>query len=147
MKRFTGSFTHALDAKNRVSVPRKMLDVLRKLDAAEAVVLTAGFDGCLFLYPEAEFDRMGEAVDSGSIGEQDVREFSRTFYSSAETCPLDKNGRMLIPDALKRSVGLEDKVLFAGVGRRVELWRPDAWNERQEKALPEYESQAKEVFR
>jgi MraZ protein len=147
MKLFTGSFTHVIDAKNRVSVPRKVLDVLRRLDSSEQVVVTAGFDGCLFLYPEAEFERMGDTVDNGSIGEQDVREFSRTFYSSAEGCPLDKNGRMLLPEALKRSVGLEDKVVFAGVGRRVELWRPDTWEERQARALVDYESQAKEVFR
>jgi MraZ protein len=147
MKLFTGSFTHVIDAKNRVSVPRKILEVLRRLDSAEQIVVTAGFDGCLFLYPEAEFERMGGAVDNGSIGEQDVREFSRTFYSSAEGCPLDKNGRMLLPDALKRAVGLKDKVVFAGVGRRVELWRPDTWEERQARALVDYESQAKEVFR
>jgi len=147
MKLFTGSFTHTIDTKNRVSVPRKILEVLRRLDAGEEVVVTAGFDHCLFLYTPEEFERMSSEVDAGSLGERDVREFSRTFYSSAQECPLDKNGRMLLPDTLKRSVRLEDKVVFAGVGRRVELWRPDEWESRQAQSLSEYESQAKEVFR
>ncbi len=147
MKSFTSNYTHSIDAKNRVSVPRKMLEVLRVLDSADMVVITAGFDGCLYLLPQVEFDSLGSDVDRGSVGEEDVRDFSRTFYSSAEGCPLDKNGRMLLPDALKRSVGLEDKVVFAGVGRRVELWRPELWEERRTQAREKFESQAKEVFR
>ena len=147
MKLFTGSFTHTIDAKSRVSVPRKILEVLRRRESSDLVVLTTGFDHCLFLYTPAEFERMSAQVDEGSLGEKDVREFSRTFYSSAEECPLDKSGRMLVPEALRKAIGLGDKVVFAGVGRRVELWTPEAWAERCAASEDQYESQAKEVFR
>jgi len=147
MQLFTGCYTHAVDAKNRVSVPRKMLEVLRGLGSPDHVIVTTGLDGCLFLYPPEEFTRMGSAVDAGSMGEEAIRDFARTFYSSAESCSVDKNGRMLLPEALKTVAGLEDKVVFAGVGRRVELWAPDVWAERSDRASGQYESQAKEVFR
>jgi MraZ protein len=147
MKLFTGSFTHSIDVKNRVAVPRKILEVLRRLGSADEVFLTPGLDKCLFLYTPAQFEHMSDQVDGGNLGEKDVREFSRTFYSNAEQCPLDKNGRMLLPEKLKRSLGLGDKLVFAGVGRRVELWTPEAWEERSAKSLSEYERQAKEVLR
>jgi len=147
MKLFTGCFTHAIDAKNRVSVPRKILEVLRQLESAGEVVLTTGLDGCLFLYTPDEFARMSEAVDGAPMGEESTREFSRTFYSSAEPCSVDKNGRMLLPDTLRRLIDVGDKVLFAGVGRRVELWNPEAWAARQAESQSQYENQAKDVFR
>jgi len=147
MKLFTGAFTHTIDAKSRVSVPRKILEVLRRLESAEEVVLTTGFDHCLFLYTPAEFEHMSAQVHAGSLGEKDVREFSRTFFSSAEECPLDKNGRMLLPESLRRAAQLGDKVVFAGVGKRVELWRPEDWSARCAQSVDHYETQAKEVFR
>lgn len=146
MKLFTGSYTHALDAKNRVAVPRKILEVLARVGSDEQVVLTIGFDGCLHLYPPAEFERLSAAVHDSPSGDVGVRRFGRVFFASAYECPLDKNGRMLVPPQLKEQVGLEDKVVFAGAGQYVELWNPDRWNEEQKASFPEYESRAKEVL-
>ncbi len=147
VSRFTGNYTHALDAKNRVSVPRKILDTLRKLDAATEVFVTAGLDGCLFLYDPAGFEKIGDEVDARPMGEESVRDFARNFYASAQPCSIDRSGRLLLPDALKREAGLGDKVVFAGVGRRVELWEPKAWEQRRAKTRPEFEAHAKDVFR
>ena len=147
MNLFTGCYTHAIDAKNRVSVPRKMVETLRRLDSASEVVVTAGLDGCLFLYTPEGFARLGDAVESSPLGESATRDFSRTFYSSAEPCSIDRNGRLLLPESLQQVVGLTDKVVFAGVGRRVELWEPGAWQARMDGARDDYEQQAKDVFR
>lgn len=147
MKLFTGTFTHALDAKNRVSVPRKMLDVLRQLEGGgEEVVLTVGFDGCLYLYAPEEFGRLGESITSGSLGDDTVRDLARTWFSQAEVCPVDKNGRMLIPDGHKRRLGLDDKIVFAASGTRVEIWHPDVWEVRSAASLDAYADHAKKVL-
>jgi len=147
VSRFTGNYTHAIDAKNRVSVPRKILDTLRKLDAANEVFVTVGLDGCLFLYDPAGFDKIGEEVDGKPMGEESIRDFARNFYSLAQPCSIDRSGRLLLPDPLKQEAGLGDKVVFAGVGKRVELWDPKAWEQRRAKTRPEFESHAKDVFR
>ena len=147
MNLFTGCYTHAIDSKNRVSVPRKVLETLRRLDSSSEVVITTGLDGCLFLYTPDGFSGMGTAVDASPLGETGNRDFARTFYSSAETCSIDRNGRLLLPESLKSTARLEDKVVFAGVGRRVELWSPEIWEQRMSGAREDYEQQAKEVFR
>lgn len=146
MKLFTGSYTHALDAKNRVAVPRKILEVLSRLGSDEEVVLTVGFDGCLHLYPPTEFERLSSSVHGSSQGEPGVRRFGRVFFANAYECPLDKNGRMLVPPQLKEQVGLKDKVVFAGAGQYVELWDPERWSAEQQASFPEYESRAREVL-
>jgi len=150
LQRFTGTFEHALDGKHRVAIPRKILEVLKALDAADKVVVTAGLDGCLGLYTPAEFERMSDKVDEGSMGEQGVRDFSRRFYSLAESCPVDKTGRMVLPAPHRQLIGLAEeggRVVFVGVGKRVELWEPQAWAEHEARTADQYEQQAKDVFR
>ncbi len=144
---FTGCYTHAIDTKNRVSIPRKILETLRRLGSENEVVVTVGLDGCLFLYTSEGFSALGSAVEGSPLGETSTRDFARTFYSSAEPCTLDRNGRLLLPEKLKAVAGIGERVVFAGVGRRVELWNPDTWGERADRSRGEYEQQAKEVFR
>ena len=147
MQFFTGNFTHAVDAKNRVSVPRKILDVLKQREGwAHEVVLTGGFDGCLYLYPPDEYTTLGKAVLAGSLGDSVVRDLARSWFSQAEVCPVDKNGRMLLPDALKRSIDADERVLFLGVGTRVELWSPESWAARPPVSLAACEERAREVW-
>lgn len=147
MRRFTGCYTHSVDAKNRVAVPRKILDTLKKLDSASEVMLTVGLDDCLFLYTEEGFDAIGDEVDGKPLGEESVRDFSREFYTQAEACSIDRSSRLLLPAHLKEYAGIDKKVVFCGVGRRVELWSPERWEARRKRAVDEYETHAKEVLR
>jgi len=43
---FVGSYTHAIDTKGRVNVPRKFLDHFRANDA-QVLFATQGLDGCV----------------------------------------------------------------------------------------------------
>ncbi|MDI9354812.1 MAG: MraZ N-terminal domain-containing protein [Cyanobium sp. MAG06] len=42
---FIGSYTHNIDDKNRISIPKKWVSVL-----GNTVILTTGLDGSIFLY-------------------------------------------------------------------------------------------------
>ena len=46
-----GQFNHSIDAKGRMIVPNKLRDKL-----GESFVITKGLDGCLYGYPEAEWE-------------------------------------------------------------------------------------------
>ena len=147
MKLFTGCFTHAVDAKNRVSVPRKIVDTLRELGSPDEVVITVGLDGCLFLYTPDGFGSVGDQIERSPLGAEGTRDFQRNFFGSAEPCSIDKTGRLLLPEALKREVGITDKAVFVGAGRRVEIWEPGAREARLARTRKQYEEQAKDVFR
>ncbi len=147
MNLFTGCFTHTVDGKSRVSVPRKIVETLRELGSPDEVVITAGLDRCLFLYTPSGFSGAGQTIEGSPLGEEGTRDVQRNFYASAETCSIDRSGRLLLPADLRARAGIQDKVVFAGVGRRVELWNPEAWAERQARTQSDYEKHAKDVFR
>ncbi len=53
----------------------------------------------------------------------------RYYYSGASECPLDKLGRILLPQALKTDAYIKKNVVIVGVGRKIEIWAKEKWEE------------------
>jgi MraZ protein len=44
---------------------------------------------------------------------------------------LDKQGRVLIPQGIRTSTGLDGRAVFVGCGDHLELWNQGKWAEEQ----------------
>ena len=119
---FMGEYNHTIDAKGRMIVPSKFREQL-----GNEFVVTKGLDGCLFVYPNEEWHNIEEKFRNVPLTTKDARKFSRFFFAGAATCELDKQGRILLPAALREFAGLEKDVVLVGVGSRVEIWSKDKW--------------------
>lgn len=117
-----GEYTHTIDEKNRISLPAKF-----RKEVGKTVVMTHGLDNCLFLYSESEWHKIAEKLGSLGIGQADTRGFNRFMLAGAVEAEVDSIGRILIPDFLKTFAGLSDKVVFAGVHNRIEVWNDKRW--------------------
>lgn len=117
-----GEYTHTLDDKKRLSLPAKFRKELGK-----GAVLTRGLDHCLFVYSAAQWKKIMEKMSTLSMGAVDSRGFNRFMLSGAVEVEVDTAGRMLIPEFLKKFAHLKSKVVFAGVGDRVEIWDDERW--------------------
>lgn len=126
---FTGEFKHSIDTKGRVSVPSNMRDVL-KSDFDDRLVVTHSLLGrCLWAFPHAEWEALADRITRSGLGGRALMKLRRKLFPSARICPIDKAGRILLPDALREHAGLGREVTFASVGRYVELWQPELWEE------------------
>ena len=119
---FMGEYSHNIDAKGRMIVPSKFREQL-----GDEFVVTKGLDGCLFVYPNEEWQNIEEKFRNVPLTSKDARKFSRFFFAGAATCELDKQGRILLPAHLREFAGLEKDVVLVGVGSRVEIWSKDKW--------------------
>lgn len=61
----------------------------------------------------------------------------RLYVASAQECPLDKLGRILIPPTLRSHASLEKDVIWAGMVKVVELWSKEGWARAQDEARTE----------
>ncbi len=124
-----GEYIHALDDKNRLSLPAKFRQELGK-----KVVVAPGLDGCLFVFSEKEWKEIAERLSGseGSMLQADNRGFNRRMFGRAVEAEIDSIGRILIPDFLKAMASLVSKVAVIGVKNRLELWNEKAWNEYRE---------------
>jgi len=117
-----GEYTHTLDDKKRLSLPAKFRKELGK-----GIIVTRGLDRCLFMFSASSWKAIVAKMESLSMGAGDSRGFNRFMLSGAVEAEIDSAGRILIPDFLKSFAGLKSKVVFAGVGDRVEIWDQKRW--------------------
>ena len=118
---FMGEYNHTIDAKGRLIVPAKFREQL-----GEAFVITNGNDGCLNIYTNEDWETFLEKL-SLLPNNRDKREIVRAFVSKANTVEVDKQGRILVPPALREHAGLDKDVVLAGVIDKIEVWDKDRW--------------------
>ncbi|MHB8651965.1 MAG: division/cell wall cluster transcriptional repressor MraZ [Minisyncoccota bacterium] len=123
-----GEYTHTLDPKKRLSMPSKFRKELGK-----KVVVTKGFEKCLFVYQMKGWQSAVEKLRNLPTGDASARGIGRFFFGSAVETEVDSLGRILIPDFLKEFSGLNEKVVVVGMYERVELWNEGAWKEYKER--------------
>ncbi|HEY4463925.1 MAG TPA: division/cell wall cluster transcriptional repressor MraZ [Streptosporangiaceae bacterium] len=119
---FLGTHTPRLDEKGRLFLPAKYREEL-----AGGVVITKGQERCLYVFPEAEFGRLTEALRAAPVTAKAVRDYSRVFFASASDEVPDKQGRITVPPALRSYAGLERDCVVIGANTRMEIWDAAAW--------------------
>ncbi len=123
-----GEYKHSIDEKNRISLPSKF-----RKGFGNKVVVTRGLDNCLFMYPVKEWEKISEKLSELGMGQADTRGFNRFMLAGAVEVSIDTIGRILIPDFLRDFAKIKSKVVFAGVGNRVEIWNDKRWDEYKKK--------------
>ena len=99
---FVGTYMdQKLDSKGRLSVPAKWRERL----GTEFFMVCMNLRGstCIKLYPQDEFMHCVEALDDGTANE--VYEKNKIFFSNAEECTLDAQGRFTLNARLKDYAG------------------------------------------
>jgi len=118
-----GEFKHTIDDKSRVSLPSKF-----RKEVGKKVIVTHGLDNCLFLYTLKEWETIAKQLGSLGMGQADTRGFNRYILASAAEVLVDSVGRILIPENLRQAIGIKNKIVFAGLYNRIEIWEEDAWD-------------------
>lgn len=119
-----GEFIHSLDSKGRVAIPAKFRSKLK-----EGIIITRGLDRCLFVFNVSEWKRLAEKLINLPLAQANSRAFTRLMLAGAVDVNLDVQGRVLIPEYLRRYAGLKNKVVVAGLYNRIEIWDASRWKE------------------
>ncbi|MDG2385280.1 MAG: division/cell wall cluster transcriptional repressor MraZ [Pirellulaceae bacterium] len=124
----TGTFPRTIDEKQRIAIPKRLRDAFQQTAETQAVIYVApGTDGSLTLYTEESFSQLAKQLSASPQTGQDVRAFSRLFYSQAQRIELDRQGRLRIPPELVELAGLAKEVVLVGVRDHLELWDRQGW--------------------
>lgn len=124
-----GQYEYTIDNKKRLALPAKFRGEL-----GDKVIITKGVEKCLVVYTEKEFRIMSEKLSNLTISQTEARSFTRIMLAGAMEISLDKLGRVLIPDYLKKYAGLKKNVTICGLSNRLEAWDSEEWAEYTKKA-------------
>jgi MraZ protein len=93
----------------------------------EGAYVTQGFDQNLMVITATAFEAMSENIRHMSITDSRSRLLRRLLFSNGERVELDQAGRILIPQFLRTSAGLNGEAIIVGVGDYFEIWSPENW--------------------
>lgn len=131
LPRFRSRSEHALDGKGRLNIPSRFREVLREA-YTESLVIT-NWDNHLRAYPVPEWEELEEKLSGQAQTQADLRDFVRYVISGMSECPLDKQGRILLPPTLRSEFNIEKDVVLNGMLHHFEIWEKNAWIEQSSK--------------
>jgi MraZ protein len=137
---FIGEYRHNMDAKGRVAIPAKFRNKL-----SGGAVVTRGIDRCLFAFSPEDWEKLAEKLIATPITQANSRAFSRLMLAGAVECEIDSQGRVLIPDYLRKYANLEKDTVVAGLYNRIEIWNASDWDKYKSKTESESESIAEKM--
>src|SRR5690242_16283056 len=104
MTHFLGTHQNRLDAKGRVSVPAPFRAVLRQNGeangAAPLVLRPSHKHPCIEAWPQAEFQALAAPLNRLDLFSEAHDDLANTLYADAYPVEADKEGRIVLPDAL-----------------------------------------------
>jgi MraZ protein len=126
---FIGEYRYTVDEKGRLSVPALYRNSFRR-----GGVITRGIERCLFLYPQKEWEKLAEKLAALPLVRRRTRSFTRLLLAGAFVVRLDRQGRVIVPEILRRYAALRHAVVIAGLNTRFEIWDADAWEREKRRA-------------
>ena len=123
---FRGRYDHTVDEKGRTSLPVKFRELLVGA-YDDRLVVTCQLDACLVAYPYAEWALLEEKLAQRSQFDPTIVELKRHFVANAVECPVDKAGRVLLPQNLREYASITSEVVWVGQVKTIELWAAPQW--------------------
>jgi MraZ protein len=121
-----GEYHQSIGDKNRIAFPKKFRE-----EIGNKLIITKSYEGCLLILSPAQWEEMiGDSV-SGPFVSGLIRDTSRFLLGSASEIDLDAQGRFVIPAYLKEYAGMKENGIFLGLGKWVELWDSQMWEEKK----------------
>lgn len=121
---FVGSYTHSLDAKNRIFIPSKFRDEL-----GDVFYITRKSDAYLTIYTAEDWEVFADKI--AKLPESDAEELQDYIFGNTEKCTLDASGRVIFGNNLLGLVGIKKNIVFVGSGHQIRVWPEETWIERE----------------
>ncbi len=103
-------------------------------------------ENCLELYPMSEWQTVMKELNQKSRWDGEVLEFIRKFTAGLRPIEIDTTGRMLIPKNLASTVGITKDVVLTSMGKYLEIWDKDLYEESIKSTAKEGAELAKKVM-
>jgi len=124
---FQGETAITIDDKGRLAVPTAHRDtVVRDCGGRLVVTYNPYEQGCLWLYPMAEWERVRDQVNALPNAKRVHRSLQLKLVGAATFVELDGNGRLLLPASHRNATGIDKRAVLLGMGSKFELWSEQA---------------------
>lgn len=125
---FAGSHLLTIDDKGRLAVPARFRQQLIDEHGAQ-LFITRAYNPCIEVYPAPVFRALAEQIQ-GLDNRAAADKLKEVFIGHAVETEIDKQGRILLPQILRRHARLEISAVLVGQITRFDIWSEDVWTQR-----------------
>lgn len=123
--RFRSRSEHTLDEKGRLNIPTRFREILQNVYTENLMV--TNWEKSLKAYPVPVWQELEDNLHSQAGKIPGFADIYRYVISGLVECPLDKQGRILLPNTLRAEFGLNKDVVLNGMLDHFEIWDKAAW--------------------
>ena len=116
-----------------------------RYDLNERFIITRGLDKCLFGYTLEEWQQIEEKMKTLPMTKK-MHVNLCVCSSGAVEVELDKQGRINIPQNLRKYANLTKECTVIGVSNRIEIWDRETWNDFYEESEDSFEDIAEDLI-
>ncbi len=127
---FNGKFPHGVDGSRRVMVPAKWLPE-KKGDKASTIEFTlivwpkSSSGVCLRALPPHKMAELMREINAMPNSDPNKVVLKRFIGSESTQVPVDKQGRICLPEEMAAAAAIKDKAVLVGLLDRFEIWSPE----------------------
>ena len=121
---FVSTFLNKVDKKGRVSLPSSFRNALPKSNRNEIIlyksIKSKSVEGCGI----ERLNEIAKRINNLDYFSEDFDDFSTSVFSEIIPTTIDRDGRFIIPEELKRYANIGNEVIFFGQGSFFQIWEP-----------------------
>jgi len=85
-------------------------------------------DACLMAFPTQVLGRLLSNLADKPFNDPEANAIRRFIGSRSDTATVDKSGRIVIPEAVAKAVGISKDVVLVGLLDRFQIWQPEKYD-------------------
>ena len=124
---YNSLYRHGVDGKRRVQVPAKWRPTGEDFEFTMMVWPKAKAGTCLRVLPPGQMARLMGDIDTMSNDDPNKVLLKRFIGSESVQVPLDKAGRICLPEEMAKAAGIKKEAVLVGLLDRFEIWNPNRY--------------------
>lgn len=132
---FTDTIINRIDAKGRVSVPASFREVLAAENAQHLFLIRSVRHDALEGFGPSLAREQSARLESYDLFGEEGDALATNFFADMRRTLWDTEGRIKIPEEYLAHAKLTSEVAFVGLGRKFQIWNPEAHRAWRERAL------------
>lgn len=134
MALFLSTHIFKVDKKGRVSVPAQFRTALAGQPFQGIIVFRSSTHAALEGFGMDTMEELGARLDEFDLFSDTQDDLAAAIFGEARQLPFDGDGRILLPQDLRDFAGITESAAFVGLGKKFQIWEPDALAKRQREA-------------
>jgi MraZ protein len=126
-KYYNSLYRHGVDEKRRVQIPAKWRPTKAGVELTLILWPKAKEGSCLRVLPPEQMAALKRDIDAMPNSDPSKVVLKRFIGSESVQAPLDRTGRICLPEGMAKAADITNEVVLVGLLDRFEIWNPDRY--------------------